>query len=99
MLGLEKFLDRMAKASSMLWYGHVLRREDNNVLLKALHFKLLGRIERRLVLMFFKIKLNLKTDINQHLIKELKHGHLAVGGGGCSRYSQFRREEKQTSVL
>jgi len=41
MLGLEESLDRMAKASSMQWYGHVLRREDNNVLLKALHFELL----------------------------------------------------------
>jgi len=30
MLSLEESLDRMAKASSMRWYGHVLRREDNN---------------------------------------------------------------------
>jgi len=46
MLGLEKSLDRMAKVNSMRWYGHVLRREGNNVLLKALHFELLGRIGR-----------------------------------------------------
>jgi len=46
MLGLEESLDRMAKASSMRWYGHVLRTEENNVLLKALHFELLGRIGR-----------------------------------------------------
>ena len=25
MLGIKEFLDRMAKASSMRWYGHVLR--------------------------------------------------------------------------
>jgi len=42
MLGLEESLDRMAKASSMRWYGHVLRKEDNNVLLKGLHFELPG---------------------------------------------------------
>jgi len=36
----------MAKASSMRWYGHVLRRESINILLKVLHFELLGRIER-----------------------------------------------------
>jgi len=40
---LEESLDRIAKASSMRWYGHILRREDNNVLLKALHFELSGR--------------------------------------------------------
>jgi len=28
MLGLEESLDKMAKASSMRWYGHVLRREQ-----------------------------------------------------------------------
>jgi len=33
MLGLEESLDRMAKVSSMWWYGHVLKREDNYVLL------------------------------------------------------------------
>jgi len=46
MLGVEESLDRMAKASSMRWYGHVLRREGNNVLLEALHFELLARIGR-----------------------------------------------------
>jgi len=40
-------LDMMAKVSSMWWYGHILRREEDNVLLKALHFELLGCIRRR----------------------------------------------------
>jgi len=35
MLGLKESLDKMVKASSMRSYGHVLRRKDNNVLLKA----------------------------------------------------------------
>jgi len=46
MLGLEESLDRMAKASSMRWYSHVLRGEENNVLLEALHFELPGRTGR-----------------------------------------------------
>ena len=29
----------MAKASSMWWYGHVLRKADENVIVKALKFK------------------------------------------------------------
>ena len=32
----------MAKASSMRWYGHVLRKEDKNVIVKALKFELSG---------------------------------------------------------
>jgi len=45
-LGLEESLDRMAKVSSIRWYGHVLGGEEENVLLKALYFVLLGRIGR-----------------------------------------------------
>ena len=35
MLGIKESLDRMAKASSMRWYGHVLRKEDENMIVKA----------------------------------------------------------------
>ena len=35
MLDIKESLDRMAKASSMRWYGHVLRKEDENVIVKA----------------------------------------------------------------
>ena len=33
---IKESLDRMAKASSMRWYGHVLRKKDDNVIVKAL---------------------------------------------------------------
>ena len=33
----------MAKESCMQWYGHVLRKEDENVIMKALKFKVRGR--------------------------------------------------------
>ena len=42
MLGIKESLDRMAKASGMQWYGHVLRKEDENVIVKALKFEVSG---------------------------------------------------------
>ena len=42
MLGIKESLDRMAKASSIWQYGHVLRKEDENVIGKALKFKVSG---------------------------------------------------------
>ena len=35
MLGLKKTLDRMAKANGVRWYGHVIGRDDDNILKKA----------------------------------------------------------------
>ena len=42
MLGIKELLQRMAKASSMRWYGHVLRKKDENVIVKALKFEISG---------------------------------------------------------
>ena len=42
MLGTKESLDRMAKASSIRWYGHVLRKEEENVIVKALKFEVSG---------------------------------------------------------
>ena len=39
MLGIKESLDRLAKASSIRWYGYVLRKEDENVIVKALKFE------------------------------------------------------------
>ena len=30
MLGLKETLDRMEKVNRVRWYGHVIRRDDNN---------------------------------------------------------------------
>ena len=46
MLGIKESLDRMAKTSSMRWYGHVLRKEDENVIVKALKFEVNDGRER-----------------------------------------------------
>ena len=42
MLGIKESLNGMAKASSMRWYGYVLRKEDENVIVKALKFEVSG---------------------------------------------------------
>ena len=42
MLGIKESLDRMAKASNIRWYGYVLRKEDENVIMKALKFEVSG---------------------------------------------------------
>ena len=42
MLGIKKSLDRTAKASSLQWYGHVLMKDNKNVVVKALKFKVSG---------------------------------------------------------
>ena len=46
MLGIKESLDRMAKASSIRWYGHVLRKVDENVIAKALKFEVSGSRRR-----------------------------------------------------
>ena len=46
MLGLKETLDRMAKANGVRWYGHVVRRNDNNILKKAMMLKVNGKRKR-----------------------------------------------------
>ena len=42
LMDIKESLHRMAKASSIRWYGHVLRKEDENVIVKALKFEVSG---------------------------------------------------------
>ena len=42
MLGLEESVDQLAKANSVRWYGHVLRREDEHALRRAFEFEVDG---------------------------------------------------------
>jgi len=46
MLGLNETLDKMAIASGVRWFGHVLKRNENDVLREALQFEVDGRRER-----------------------------------------------------
>ena len=45
MMGLNESSDQLAMASSVRWYGHVLRREDGHVLRRALDFEVDGQRE------------------------------------------------------
>ena len=42
-MDLEDTLDRLARASGVRWYGRVLRRNNGNVLRRALDFERTGR--------------------------------------------------------
>ena len=46
MLDLQKTLDRMAKANGVRWYGHVIRRKDDDVLKKAVMMEVNGQRKR-----------------------------------------------------
>ena len=46
MLGLKETLDRMAKANGVRWYGHVIRRDDDNILKKAMMMEVNGKRKR-----------------------------------------------------
>ena len=46
MLGLNETLDRMAKANGARWYGHVIRRDDDNILKKAMMLEVNGQRKR-----------------------------------------------------
>ena len=46
MLGLKEKLDRMAKANGVRWYGHVITRDDDNVLKKARMMEVNGKRKR-----------------------------------------------------
>ena len=43
LLGLKDTLNGLARASGVLWHGHALRRDNGDVLRRALDFKVAGR--------------------------------------------------------
>ena len=46
MLGLEEPLELRARANGVRWYGHVLRKDDEHVLRKAMEFELDAKRKR-----------------------------------------------------
>ena len=46
MLDLNETTDQLAKANSVRWYGHVLRKDKNNLLRRALDFEVKGTRKR-----------------------------------------------------
>ena len=43
MLGLNEVISQLAMANSVCWCGHVLRRDDDHVLRRALDFEVEGQ--------------------------------------------------------
>ena len=43
MLGLKETIDRLATVNRVIWYGHVLRRNDNSVLRVSLNLEVSGK--------------------------------------------------------
>ena len=46
MFGLKETIDQLATANGIIWYGHVLRRDDNSVLRVALDLEVSGKRNR-----------------------------------------------------
>ena len=46
MLGLKENIGRLATENGVRWYGHVLRRDDDNVLRVALDLEVSGKRKR-----------------------------------------------------
>ena len=46
MLDLKETLDRKAKANGVRWYGHVIRRDDDNIPNKAMMMEVNGKRKR-----------------------------------------------------
>ena len=45
MLDLDEAADQLAKANSVRWYGHVMRKDEKNFLRKALDFRVIGTMK------------------------------------------------------
>ena len=43
LLGLNEFMDQLAMANSVRWYGHVLNIEDGDILRRTLDIEVVGQ--------------------------------------------------------
>ena len=62
LLGLKDSLDGLASPSRVQWYGHVLRRNDGDVLRRALDFEVAGRRGHGQVNMMWKGQVEEHTE-------------------------------------
>ena len=63
MLGLSETVDQLAMASSVRWYGHVLRLEDGYVMRRALDFEVEGQRKKG------RLKRTWKKQIEEESVK------------------------------
>ena len=62
-LGLMKTIDQLDMANSVLWCGHVLRREDGHVLRRALDFEVEGQRKK------WRLKKTWKKQVVEESVK------------------------------
>ena len=60
-LGLKDTSDGLARASEMRWYGHVLRRDNGDILRGALAFEVAGRRGR------WRPNMTWKRQVEKHI--------------------------------
>ena len=61
LLGLKDTLDGLARAGGVRWYGHVLRRDNGDVLRRALDFEVAGRRGRG------RLNMTWKRQVEEHI--------------------------------
>ena len=63
MLGLNETIDQLAMANSVLWYGHVLRRDDGDIMRRALYCKVEGQRKKH------RLKRTWKKQVEEESVK------------------------------
>ena len=105
MLGLKKTLDRMAKANGVRWYGHVIRREDDNILKKAMMMEVNGQRKRGRPKMTWKRQVEESVKKEESRVKDRRscrlnemEGRSESNRGGDEVYSATFGDEEKTEL-
>ena len=100
MLGLKKTSDRVAKANGVRWYGHVIRREDDNILKKAMMMEVNGQRKRGRPKMTWKRqvedsvkKVGLRTEEAADRARWTEGMRAIAEGMGCIRPPSVTRKK------
>ena len=61
MLGVTVPVERMVRAAAIRWYGHVLRRDEGDILKEALNFEVIGKRKRGRPMATWKSRLKIES--------------------------------------
>ena len=64
LLGLAEILNELSRENGVRWYGHILKRGNNDLLRRTLDFKVAGRLRRRQLTMMWRWQLEEHTEQN-----------------------------------
>ena len=88
LLGLKDILNGLARASGVRWYGHVFRRDNGDVLRRALDFEVAGRRSRGGLNMTWKRQV--EEHINQIELKRENAFDRVKWSNGVNELSRVR---------